>query len=169
MVEPFYSSWYAPARDEERSEVAEKHAMKYQHDMDLIRDCTCPPADAGPVDLDEAWRYVHEAHDPCASGSFLPVAVKNSKRQLRRPVEEQCENLGLSLYISEAEARAEWRALHGQHPRFASDAGCFLAVGPVSAADGVAEDPDPTTGHFNLYESTSARLHAAFHVVGPLP
>lgn len=138
-------------------------AHKYQSDMTIL-DCSCPPVEASSIER-HVWRFCFDA-EVCSLGSFVPPAKMDPKRKFKS-APERCDAFGLSLFMSESEARAFWRERMDAHPKFSRNVGDFLAEGNVGPVDGLATTPD-TAGHFSFFEAEHVALHVVFRVVGAL-
>ena len=137
--------------------------MPYKYDAEIQALADCPPVAHTQKTL-VAFRYVWT--DDRHPKSFLPVQKLKPNRKFK-DAKELCENYALSLYDTDANARAFYVEFSTGHDA-AKLLGTHLASVPIDVTDGVISDPDET-GHMDLHESDVADLASKCTVVGALP
>lgn len=141
-------------------------ALKYQAEfVQFNLTGKCPPASA--VEMTRtAYRYVW---NPIGQESFVPVALMPNKRANRKNPNKKpkCGDLGLSMFLTEEQARARFAELIESFTSFRETTGSHLARVHLLPDHGRQELPGDN-GHFNLHEYVDSDLTTCCDLVGAL-
>ena len=131
----------------------------YKYETNMRAYEACPPSTCTPA-TGEAYRICHNPFQP---KDFLPPAQRRIP-----PNDKRCSEWGLSLYKSESEAVAAFRALDTSPLKnIRKRLGDHIAVGTLQRAFGTTT-PANGHGHFDLYEYLGVQLQPVFKVVKSL-
>ena len=97
--------------------------------------------------------------------NFVPARRKSPRRKLRP--EDECRACGISVYDSEAQARATFHYLQHGHPNAPIKVGTHLAVAQLTEQHGESVVSDDN-GHFTFFEYADADASSAFRLFGEL-
>lgn len=95
--------------------------------------------------------------------NFVPAKKKNPRRKLRP--EDECRACGLSVYDTEAQARAAHHYLQHGHPNAPITVGTHLAVAELTPGHGET-GPSDEYGHFTFFEYVGTNAPNDFYLVG---
>lgn len=106
-----------------------------------------------------AFRFAHSSEEATAE-DFEPLAKADQDRAAKafesRP-HAYCKMLGISLFASEKDARAKYRALSSQSSRWVENGFQGMAKIILKDEDGVVTNVN-SCGHFTLHESKGCNL-----------
>jgi hypothetical protein len=127
--------------------------------IDVVSEC---PASMGA--LARARPAVHFIYLPLedTKRNFVPARKKKPQRKLRP--EDECRACGISVYDSEAQARAMHDYLQNGHPNAPIKVGTHLALAQLTEKHGESGASDEH-GHFTFFEYAGADATGAFHLV----
>lgn len=125
--------------------------LKYDKELKERPDQPCPcTKKVAPRDR-KAFRFMHS---PATEASdFEPPAIIDGGIKKR----DRCGRLALSFFESVAAARARWKSLaerEDAEDRYGSHIGEIDLV----KADGLMSEPNPKSGHIDLYQDADARF-----------
>lgn len=136
---------------------------KYQEYIDkLLADGYVMPEVHAPNGMD-AFRYVFSDDNP---NNHKPVCIQNPSRRL--PDNERFSGYALSCFNSQHNAEKRYAALCKSFKRTPKAIGDSLSGGSLRNEDGMVTKPDPNSGHFDLYESTTCDLSKTFKIIEQL-
>lgn len=134
--------------------------FKYCDLLDLVPEC---PVSVGAVARARpAFHFVYLPLEDMTK-NFVPARKKKPRRKLRP--EDECRACGISVYDSEAQARATYRYLQHGHPNAPIDVGTHIAAAQLTETHGESCASDEN-GHFTFFEYANADATSAFHLVG---
>jgi hypothetical protein len=125
----------------------------------------CPPTGAQPRERN-AFRFVW---NPIDQSCFVPVALKltGPPQRTNRQNQPSCSAFGLSMFTTEALARARFAKLEEINREIRKSVGTHLAGVALTMAHGV-QTQEGHNGHFDLHEYEDIDLVSASTLVGPL-
>ncbi len=134
--------------------------MKYQ--TDIVKIPSCPP-DAAEPKSSKAFRIVH---NPLCEKSFLPPGKISPKRMQSEcnNSERKCSMLALSLFSTKDKAIKRFKYLESSFQNIRKRMGDCIAEGTIYPQDGLQTTPSKS-GHFDLYESSQAKLEDKFKII----
>ena len=118
-------------------------SLKYAIHVQAIPQC--PPDTCRERDC-EAYHFVH---NPIGDSSFEVAAIAYPKRVFAP--EARCQSYGLSMFRSEAQARARFAKLLNRHSQIRTRIGTHVAMVRLTGAHGV-QGEENADGHFTLHE-----------------
>lgn len=111
----------------------------------------------------DAYRYAFSTDNP---NNHKPVCIQNPSRQL--PDSEKFSGYALSCFNSKQKAEQRYAALCRSFKRTPKAIGDSLSGGTLRNEDGMVTKPDNSSGHFDLYESTTCNLSETFKIIEQL-
>ena len=134
--------------------------FKYGNNLRAFPNCP-PPAASNGASI--GFRFVH---NPITARCFLPTALKS--RTNRAQALGGCSAFGLSMFTTEAGARAKFARLKVLNPNIGKSIGDHVALVKLDSSCGLQTTPDPN-GHFDLHEFVPAKnLATVSQIVGSL-
>lgn len=142
-----------------------RRVPQWKYASDLASRVDCPPSGSQPRDR-TAFRFVW---NPIGPDSFVPIAFRPSRAPQRtnRRGHSSCSAYGLSMFISEAQARTRFAELEEKNREIRKTIGTHLASLALTTAHGV-QTPENRDGHFDLHEYQGADLVPVSNLLGTL-
>jgi hypothetical protein len=142
-----------------------RNMPEWKYASDLASLPGCPPTNAQPRER-AAFRFVW---NPVEWTSFVPVAIMRPgpPQRTNRRNQRSCSAYGLSMFTTEALARARFAKLEENNREIRKSVGTHLAHVALTMAHGVQTE-ESSTGHFDLHEYEDVDLVSVSALVGAL-
>lgn len=125
--------------------------LKYARELKERPDQPCPCQKKVAPRERRAYRYMH--NPATEKGDFEPPAIVDGGVQRR----DRCGRLALSFFESVEAARERWKSLKERED---ADSRYGNHIGEIDLveSDGLMSEPNPKTGHIDLYQDADARF-----------
>lgn len=140
-----------------------KKRFKYQTDIDIAISDGCPMPELHTPEGMQAYRFCFSYPHP---NDYLPVLKINPRRRLDRSV--RTTGYALSCFENKDKAKLRYSNLAKTFKAISTTLGDSISGGTIENEDGMVDDAEKVSSHFNLFEYESCNLSQTFKILEAL-